>query len=110
MYQDRGIIKFSPFLMPEHRELLHELREREQDITVPLHDGQQLEEWNLLILEAMEFARYLQIRYIKNGRLHTVVGRVHYLDEKRQSLRVKGKGEEQFYYILISSIHSIDVY
>jgi hypothetical protein len=28
--RDRGIIKYSPFLMPEHRKMLKELREKEE--------------------------------------------------------------------------------
>ena len=62
-HRDRGIVKYSPFLMPEHRKMLKELREREERIHPAHHDEQQYEEWNRIIFEAMEFASYLSIQY-----------------------------------------------
>jgi len=52
-HRDRGIIKYSPFLMPEHRKMLKELREKEERIQPSHHDEQQYEEWNRIIFKAM---------------------------------------------------------
>ena len=52
-HHDRGIIKYAPFLMPEHRNMLKELREKEERIQPSHHDEQQYEEWNRIIFKAM---------------------------------------------------------
>jgi hypothetical protein len=108
-YHDRGIIKFSPFLMPEHRDMLAKLREKQDDVTLSYHDEQCLEEWNSIILEAMEFALYLRIQYIQNRRFKSVIGRVHYYDEINRHLRFKLREKNEFYYIPLSDIQSIEV-
>jgi hypothetical protein len=108
-YRDRGIIKFSPFLMPEHRDMLAELRERENDVTLSYHDEQRYEQWNAIILEAMEFALYLRIQYIENRRFQSVIGRIHYFDETNRLLRFKVKGQDKFCYIPLSNIQFIEV-
>jgi hypothetical protein len=107
-YRDRGIIKFSPFLMPEHRDMLAELREKVDDMTLSYHDEQRYEQWNSTILEAMEFALYLRIQYIQNHRFHNVIGRVHYYDEINRILRVKEKEKGKFYFIPLSTIQKIE--
>jgi hypothetical protein len=108
-YRDRGIIKFSPFLMPEHRDMLSVLLEKGNDVTLSHHDEQRLEEWNSIILEAMEFAYYLQIQYIENRRLHSVIGRVHYFDETNCVLRFKVKEQDKFCYIPLAAIQSLEI-
>ncbi|KYD16828.1 hypothetical protein B4119_0534 [Parageobacillus caldoxylosilyticus] len=57
-HRDRGIIKYSPFLMPEHRKMLKELREKEERIQPSHHDEQQMKNgigsfsrrWSLLLI------------------------------------------------------------
>jgi hypothetical protein len=108
-HRDRGIIKYSPFLMPEHRKMLKELREKEERIHPSCHDEQQYEEWNRIIFEAMEFASYLSIQYIHNYRLYHVIGRVHYYDQPNQTLRFKEKDSGKIHYIHVSSIKDIKI-
>jgi hypothetical protein len=108
-YRDRGIIKFSPFLMPEHRDMLAELREKENDVALSCHDEQRYEEWNRIIFEAMEFASYLSIQYIHNYRLCCVIGRVHYYDQPNETLRFKEKDSGKIHYIHVSSIKELKI-
>ncbi|MEB4785128.1 YolD-like family protein, partial [Paenibacillus jamilae] len=75
-HRDRGIIKYSPFLMPEHRKMLKELREKEERTHPSYNDVHQYEEWTRIIFEAMEFASSLSIQYIDLFGLCWVVGRV----------------------------------
>jgi hypothetical protein len=108
-YHDRGIIKFSPFLMPEHRDMLAELREKQDDVTLSYHDEQRLEEWNSIILEAMEFALYLRIQYIEHRRIQSAIGRVHYYDEINRILRFKEKESGKFRFIPLATIQSVEI-
>jgi len=103
-HRDRGIIKYSPFLMPEHRKMLKELREKEERIHPSCHDEQQYEEWNRIIFEAMEFASYLSVEYHQKHRLHRIIGRIHYYDQLNKILRFKEKETGNIYYIPLSSI------
>lgn len=108
-HRDRGIIKYSPFLMPEHRKMLKELREKEERIHHAHHDEQQYEEWNRIIFEEMEFASYLSIQYIHNYQLCCVIGRVHYYDQLNQTLRFKEKNSGKIHYIHVPSIKEIKI-
>jgi hypothetical protein len=103
-HSDRGIIKYSPFLMPEHRKMLKELREKEELIHSPNYDEQQYEEWNRIIFEAMEFASYLSVEYNQQHRLHRIIGRIHYYDQLNKILRFKEKETGNIYYIPLSNI------
>jgi YolD-like protein len=99
----------SPFLIPEHRKMLKELREKEERIQSSCHDEQQYQEWNRIIVEAVEFASYLSIQYIHNYRLCCVIGRVHYYDQLNQTLRFKEKDSEKIHYIHVPSIKEIKI-
>jgi len=103
-HHDRVIIKYSPFLMPEHRKMLKELREKEERIHPSHHDEQQYEEWNRIIFEAMEFASYLSVEYLQQHRLHRIIGRIHYYDQLNRILRFKEKENGSIHYIPLSSI------
>ncbi|OQM47408.1 hypothetical protein B6A27_00465 [Anoxybacillus sp. UARK-01] len=103
------MIKFSRFLMPEHRKMLKELREKEKRLHPSYHDEQQYEEWNWIIFKEMEFASYLSIKYIYNYRLCCVIGRVHYYDQPNQTLRFKEKDSGKIHYIQVSSIKEIKI-
>jgi hypothetical protein len=103
-HRDRGIIKYSPFLMPEHRKMLKELREKEERIHPSHHDEQQYEEWNRIIFEAMEFASYLSVEYLQQHQLHRIIGRIHYYDQLDRILRFKEKENGNIHYIPLSSI------
>lgn len=84
---DRGNLKWQPFLLPEHRALLKELKNEEQKVEMPALDQQQLEEFNQVICDAMAFNQPIYITYYQNGKMKQVICHVHYIDTHHQELR-----------------------
>lgn len=84
---DRGNLKWQPFLLPEHRALLNELKNEDQKVEMPVLDQQQLEEFNQVICDAMAFNQPLEIAYYQNGKVKQVICHVHYIDAHHHELR-----------------------
>ncbi len=88
MLRDRGSKKWTAMMLPEHVRLLREWQEED---TIPDRkepDEQQLEEWEFLLSEAMEWDRVLAIRYWKNGQPHEVEGNIHCSHDLTGTLRI----------------------
>ncbi|MDM5197879.1 YolD-like family protein [Fictibacillus enclensis] len=94
MLKDRGGIKWTSLMLPEH---VKALREFDWDLTKierPVLDEQQLEEINETICAAMEFNNAVKIMYYKAGRNETINGHIHYLDVHNKQVRLVTKGED----------------
>jgi len=87
MIRDRGIKKWTAFLLPEHRAGLKKLKEESLKKEKPVLDEQ---EWQLIneICEAMAENRALEFTYFNNGDFHTLEGHVHYMDMMNKELRI----------------------
>ncbi|MED4456138.1 YolD-like family protein [Metabacillus fastidiosus] len=89
MIKDRGIIKFTAMMLPEHKGSLKQLLEDEKKIPKPILDEQRIEEIETIILNAMEFNESLIFQVYKKGALIEVVGTTHYIDHLNKELRIK---------------------
>lgn len=103
---DRGNLKWQPFLLPEHRDRLKELKNEEQKIEMPVLDQQQLEEFNQVICDAMAFNQPLEITYYQNGKMKQVICHVHYIDTHLHELRTL---DQSHYVCMIKMDKIIDV-
>lgn len=88
MIRDRGMKKWTPFLLPEHREGLKELKEESLKKEKPTLDEQEWQLINETICEAMAENRALEFTYYKNGDFRTLEGHVHYMDMMNKELRI----------------------
>lgn len=94
MIRDRGRIKWTSMMLPEHVKLLRDwAREDEYEKEKQL-DEQQLEQLNDTILEAMEYNRPVAITYYRQRKYELVVGKIHYWNELGQKLHIVDKFEE----------------
>ncbi|WP_408008283.1 YolD-like family protein [Pseudalkalibacillus sp. A8] len=75
-------------MLPEHVELLRRHEEGHGKSSKPFLDEQQYNEFNELILEAMEVNRTLEFSYYDRGSIKQFVGSVHYFDEIGKELRI----------------------
>ncbi|MDM5339676.1 YolD-like family protein [Fictibacillus enclensis] len=94
MLKDRGGIKWTSLMLPEH---VKALREFDWDITKierPVLDEQQLEEMNETICAAMEFNNSIKIEYYKSGRIETINGHIHYINVHNNQVRLVTKSGE----------------
>lgn len=92
MIRDRGSIKWTSLMLPEHvKELRSYIHEGYYDVPEPSLDEQQMEEMNEMILEAMEFHLPLELTLYNNKRLITITGHVHYMDSVKKHFRILDK-------------------
>jgi hypothetical protein len=88
MIRDRGKIKWTSLMLPEHVKMLRDWQEEEKYKTKPQLDEQQLEEMNETICCAMETGEPLAITHYVNRDFEVVVGRIHYYDDIQKQLRI----------------------
>jgi hypothetical protein len=88
MIRDRGNIKWTAMMLPEHVELLREWQKEDAYKSRPELDEQRLEEMNEIIHEAMEFHECLSFTYYANRELHQITGHIHYVDDVNGELRI----------------------
>jgi hypothetical protein len=81
MIRDRGRIKWTSMMLPEHVKMLRDWAQEDEEEKEKELDEQQLELMNETIFEAMEFNRPVAITYYRQRKYELVVGTIHYLDE-----------------------------
>ncbi|QKY69160.1 YolD-like family protein [Lentibacillus sp. CBA3610] len=82
MPRDRGSIKWSSLMLPEHAELLKEMWENDGERIKPNLDEQQSELLNAQLLEAFEFQVPVCLQIYENGTIAEVTGVLNKLDSQ----------------------------
>ncbi|PLT28252.1 YolD-like family protein [Peribacillus deserti] len=97
MIRDRGRIKWTSMMLPEHVKLLrdwaHEDTYEEQAET----DEQQMEQMNMVIGEAMEQGKDVTITYYANHRHNLLIGSIHYYNDWEKKLHVVDRFSDPHY-------------
>ncbi|AZB43448.1 YolD-like family protein [Bacillus sp. FJAT-42376] len=88
MIRDRGNIKWTSMMLPEHVRLLRQWKEEEQYTAKPEIDEQQLEEFNEIICMAMENHQLLRFTVHEHEKLVPYTGYIHFLDPVGQAIRI----------------------
>jgi hypothetical protein len=102
--RDRGNIKWTAMMLPEHVKLLRDWAKEDEFETKPELDEQQLDQMNEVIEEAMTYGEELFITYFDQAYHNTIRGTIHSVDEVGQKLRVSF-GEESV--LLTIPFHTI---
>jgi hypothetical protein len=89
--RDRGTIKWTAMMLPEHVKMLREHQDGLDYGRKPELDEQKYEEFNEIICVAMEENRELKFKYYQKGKIAELTGHVHYVDEIKKELRVMDK-------------------
>ncbi|MFV9832743.1 hypothetical protein A4A36_11595 [Bacillus subtilis] len=97
MLRDRGTIKWTSMMLPEHLIQLKQDLIDVSKIEKPSLDDQQIEEMDLLVSEALEFNKELRFNLFNNGFVENVTGRVHYINFEQQKLHVKDQNDNTVY-------------
>lgn len=95
MIRDRGNIKWTSMMLPEHVKELREWKEEDGKNQKPELDEQKMEEMNDVICEAMAFHRPLTFHYFEKGMTNVVKGYVHYIDQLKMDLRIVDMNERR---------------
>lgn len=106
--RDRGNIKWTSMMLPEHVKLLRDWAKEDAFEKQPELDEQKLEQMNEVICDAMAYGSELSITYFDQTRHYTIRGLIHYVDEIKQKLRiVTVNGHVQ--HVLIGSITEVNI-
>ncbi|WBY47486.1 YolD-like family protein [Bacillus velezensis] len=97
MLRDRGTIKWTSLMLPEHLTQLKQDLIDVSKIEKPSLDDQQIEEMDLLVSEALEFNKELRFKLFNNGFVENVTGRVHYINFEQHRLHVKDQNDNTVY-------------
>lgn len=97
MLRDRGTIKWTSLMLPEHLTQLKQDLIDVSKIEKPSLDDQQIEEMDILVSEALEFNKELKFKLFNNGFVENVTGRVHYINFEQQKLHVTDQNDNTIY-------------
>ncbi|MFL0441806.1 YolD-like family protein [Bacillus subtilis] len=97
MLRDRGTIKWTSMMLPEHLTQLKQDLIDVSKIEKPSLDAQQIEEMDIVVSEALEFNKELVLKLFNNGFVENVTGRVHYINFEEQKLHVKDQNDNTVY-------------
>lgn len=94
MIRDRGRIKWTSMMLPEHVKLLRDWVKEDRYEQKREMDEQQLELMNETLSEAIEFDQFVTITHYRKRNYEIVIGKIHYWDELTQRLHVVDRFEE----------------
>lgn len=86
MIRDRGRIKWTAMMLPEHVKLLRDLVKEDQYEQKKNIDEQQLEEMNEILAEAVKFDQFMEVTYYHHHNYERIVGKMHDWDDLAQNL------------------------
>jgi hypothetical protein len=78
--RDRGSIKWTSMMLPEHKKMLSDLYEEQKHVTKPKLDEQKLEELNGIVQVAVGHALDVKVTFYRNHAFHSVTGQVAKMD------------------------------
>ncbi|WP_047985260.1 YolD-like family protein [Ornithinibacillus californiensis] len=94
MVNDRGSIKWTSLMLPEHVELLRTIWSEDKRVTRPKLDEQELEVLNIRLLEAYNEQQLIQIEYYQKGRMVNIRGGIKKFDQLSQTVVIQSSEEE----------------
>ncbi|ERG68029.1 YolD-like family protein [Exiguobacterium chiriqhucha] len=77
MYRDRGELKWTPFLMPEHKALLTKYYKEIQRIEMPNIDEQVLSIYENVLNDAIFSGDVVEVKYVEEREMRRFKGFVH---------------------------------
>ena len=80
MVNDRGTIKWTSLMLPEHVEALKKLREEENWKEKPIIDEHLIEEINLILQLALKDDLTIEVEYFKDHDYHKIKGKLLAVD------------------------------
>lgn len=106
--KDRGLIKWTAMMLPEHVQLLREWEKEDEKVTMPLLDDQALERYNDVVQEAVAKKRLVAITYLQDGIKQQLTGTIARLMPLEGRLDVRTKTGVD-YRLLVGTILAIEM-
>ena len=97
MIKDRGNIKWTAMMLPEHRGMLHELGRKQLDVDPPSKSGDELAELAEKIAWALQDEHIVTIVFWLGNRKRSFTGKIMRIDPREKAVMVEGlEGEKSW--------------
>lgn len=93
LLKDRGTIKWTSIMLPEHVQMLKEMWEETEKIEKPLLDPQELEQMNKKIEQAYQENLQISLSVYEDGFIKEVKGIITDIDIQQKQLKVQIKND-----------------
>ncbi len=93
MIRDRGNIKWTAILLPEHVAAVKQELINLEKVNQPILDEDRLTEIEMLIHEEMEYNLQLEFKLFKKGYIESIIGHTHFIDYIKKEFRIKDKDD-----------------
>ncbi|PPA71771.1 YolD-like family protein [Jeotgalibacillus proteolyticus] len=107
MLRDRGTIKWTAMMLPEHVKMIRQWAESDQYEEQAEVDEQRAEEWNELLALAIEDALLVQVTFYQGQNYTQAAGSVMGVDPFAQTIKLLDQSD-QVKVIKLKTIRSID--
>ncbi|RKD21129.1 hypothetical protein BEP19_15770 [Ammoniphilus oxalaticus] len=109
MIKDRGNIKWTAMMLPEHRAALHELEVSQDDVDPPSKSEDELGALAEKLAQSMQDEVVVSIKYWQNKRNHQVVGIVKRIDSINKAILVDASIGDAWDRKWIPATHLVDI-
>ncbi|KYD20160.1 YolD-like family protein [Caldibacillus debilis] len=93
MIRDRGRIKWTSLMLPEHVKMLREWAEEEKWEEEKTADEQAREEWDGILSQAVGSRRKVRVNYFRNRRYEMLTGVVRRSDPLARTIELEAEGK-----------------
>ncbi|QOY34248.1 YolD-like family protein [Anaerobacillus isosaccharinicus] len=95
--RDRGTMKWTAIMLPEHVAMLREYYADQKKKEKPELDEQEIEEIERMIFDGMEGDLKLVLIYWSDGNFKTLIGKVDCIDQISKKIKVVDEFNDKFY-------------
>ncbi|MFS0562635.1 YolD-like family protein [Terribacillus sp. 179-K 1B1 HS] len=105
---ERGTMKWTSLMMPEHIAMLQKSMAKQYDVPQPVLSEDQREDIERILREASEYKSEVTVTYWGNNRLHTLVGVIERLNPNMRRIELRDK-EDDLNFVGFSFITDIEI-
>lgn len=109
MINDRGSIKWTSLMLPEHVEMLKQLWEEDKKQSKPLLDEHELESINETVKEALEYHKASCVTIFESSGNRQIQGYIIAIDGHNQSLKFQKLNSSNQIKLSLANIVNIEI-
>ncbi|ADU30031.1 YolD-like family protein [Evansella cellulosilytica] len=102
--KDRGVIKWTSMMLPEHVQQLKELSEKQKVLSKPIIDEQLFEEWSRILEKAYHEQLVISATKWKNGHEENILGYLYKMDQVNRCLILQHPSSFEKQKIMLSEL------
>lgn len=95
MTQDRGTIKWTSLMLPEHVELLKQMWQEDKKESKPILDPQEIELINQQLIDSYQHQLLVELAIFEDSQTHHIVGKVSKLHPESKKISFETEDHEK---------------